>query len=57
MPTNREVEGMQTVWVMGNETEIMKVSMAHIQGYLTYGGSVNGNDTHHPHVVHFKGGD
>ena len=48
---------MQTVWVMGNETEIMTVPIEHIQGYLQYGGSVNGNDTHDPHVVHFKDGD
>lgn len=47
--------GMQTVWVMGNETEIMKVSMKDILGYLEYGGSVNGNSTHAPHVVHFAG--
>jgi TRAP-type uncharacterized transport system fused permease subunit len=51
------VIGMQTVWVMGNETEIMNVRMEHIQGYLSYGGNVNGNNTHDPHVVHFKGGD
>jgi len=43
------------VWVMGNETEILNVPYEHIQGYLDYGGSVNGNDTHDPHVVHFKG--
>lgn len=48
---------MQTVWVMGNETEIMSVPWDHVKGYLGYGGSVNGNDTHDPHVVHFKGGD
>jgi L-ascorbate oxidase len=51
-----EITGMQTVWVMGNEDEIMKVPYEHILGYLEYGGSVNGNDTHDPHVVHFKGG-
>ena len=43
------------MWVMGNETEILNVPYEHIQGYLDYGGSVNGNDTHDPHVVHFKG--
>ena len=70
------VMGMQTVWVMGNETEILTVPVEHVLGYLEYGGSVvssflrslpvgqrltqicqNGNDTHHPRVVHFKGGD
>lgn len=50
------VMGMQTVWVMGNETEIMTVPLEYIQGYLTYGGSVNGNDTHDAQVVHFKNG-
>jgi len=49
--------GMQTVWVMGNEDEIMKVPYEHIVGYLEFGGSVNGNETHDPHVVHFKGND
>jgi hypothetical protein len=42
---------------MGNETEIMKVPYDHVEGYLFYGGKANGNDTHDPHVVHFKGGD
>ncbi|TVY88387.1 Multicopper oxidase [Lachnellula willkommii] len=50
------VMGMQTVWVMGNETEVLNIPLEHIQGYLNYGGSVNGNDTHDPHVVHFAGG-
>jgi len=48
---------MQTVWVMGNETEVLTVPIEHIHGYLNYGGSVNGNDTHDPHVVHFAGLD
>lgn len=39
---------------MGNETEIMTVPLEHVQGYMDFGGSVNGNDTHNPHVVHFK---
>jgi len=45
---------MQTVWVMGNESEIMKVPLEYIQGYLDYGGSVNGDDNHDPKVVHFQ---
>ncbi|KUJ16576.1 putative laccase [Mollisia scopiformis] len=49
------VMGMQTVWVMGKDSEIIKVPMEHIQGYLEYSGSVNGNSTHDPHVVHFAG--
>jgi L-ascorbate oxidase len=39
-PLLRHDLGMQTVWVMGNESEIMKVPIEHIQGYLIYGGSV-----------------
>ena len=49
------VMGMQTVWVMGNESEIMTVPWEGVQGYLEYGGSVYGNGTHEPRVVHFKG--
>ena len=49
------VMGMQTVWVMGDESEIMGVPLSHVQGYLEYGGSVYGNETHDPRVVHFKG--
>jgi hypothetical protein len=33
----------------------MKVPLRNVQGYLNYGGSVYGNETHSPHVVHFKG--
>ncbi|TAQ83117.1 hypothetical protein B7494_g8559 [Chlorociboria aeruginascens] len=51
------VMGMQTVWVMGNETDILKVPIEHIKGYLQYGGTANGNDTHDPRVVHFKDGN
>jgi L-ascorbate oxidase len=49
------IMGMQTVWVMGNESEILTVPLSHIQGYLHYGGSVYGTDGRSPHVVHFKG--
>ena len=46
--------GMQTVWVMGNETEVLdKVPRPEVEGYLTYGGNVNGNESHWPEVVHF----
>lgn len=34
------VMGMQTVWVMGNETQILTVPVEHVLGYLEYGGSV-----------------
>ncbi|MCJ1421622.1 hypothetical protein MMC32_007988 [Xylographa parallela] len=49
------IMGMQTVWVMGNETEIMTVPADDIQGYLVYGGSVYGNESFDPSPVHFKG--
>jgi L-ascorbate oxidase len=49
------VMGMQTVWVMGNESSILKTPWAHVQEYLEYGGGVYGNDTHDPSPVHFKG--
>lgn len=47
--------GMQTVWVMGNHTELMaKVHAPEVEGYLTYGGDVYGNSTHFPTVVQFQ---
>jgi len=49
--------GMQTVWVMGNETEVLNIPINDVEGYLDYGGNVNGNDTHAPRVVHFKSGN
>lgn len=49
------VMGMQTVFVMGNETEVLgQVPLPEVEGYLTYGGSVNGNESHWPEVVHFN---
>ncbi|KAE8448912.1 hypothetical protein EG329_008708 [Mollisiaceae sp. DMI_Dod_QoI] len=46
--------GMQTIWVMGNSSEVLgKVPSPEVDGYLTYGGDVYGNKTHAPHVVHF----
>ena len=39
---------------MGNETEILTVPLPDVTGYLTYGGSVYGNDTWAPSAVHFK---
>lgn len=47
--------GMQTVWVMGNETELLdKVPRPEVEGYLTYGGNVYGNATHWPEVVQYS---
>ncbi|KAM0524767.1 hypothetical protein ACHAPE_000868 [Trichoderma viride] len=47
------VMGMQTVWVFGDAQDIMKAKYPDVSGYLEYEGSVNGNATHAPEVVHF----
>jgi hypothetical protein len=44
--------GMQTAWVFGNADDILRLPRPMVQGYLTYGGSVYGNLTHWPEVVH-----
>jgi hypothetical protein len=49
------IMGMQTVWVMGNASEITRVPLPDAEGYLTYGGSVTGNDTDWPTVVSYWG--
>jgi L-ascorbate oxidase len=47
--------GMQTIWVMGNSSEVLgRVPTPEVEGYLTYGGDVFGNETHWPNMVHFK---
>ena len=39
---------------MGNSTEVLgQVPRPEVEGYLTYGGSVNGNESHYPEVVDF----
>ncbi|RHZ68409.1 hypothetical protein CDV55_101480 [Aspergillus turcosus] len=43
--------GMQMVWVFGNHTEVLKLPINDVTGYLTYGGNVAGNVTHWPVVV------
>jgi hypothetical protein len=43
---------MQTTWVFGNTDDILRLPRPMVQGYLTYGGSVYGNLTHWPEVVH-----
>ena len=45
------------MWVFGNASEILKVPVEYAEGYLNYGGSVYGNDTHYPSPIHFKGTD
>jgi len=39
---------------MGNQTEILgRIDRPGVEGYLTYGGSVVGNETKPPEVVEF----
>lgn len=39
---------------MGNQTEVLSlIERPEVEGYLTYGGSVVGNETHPPEVVDF----
>ena len=47
------IMGMQTVWVIGNASEIVGKGLEESTGYLDYGGSVYGNDTYAPNVTHF----
>lgn len=42
---------MQSVWVIGNASEILKIPPPYIRGYLDYGGSAYGNRTHNPVCV------
>ncbi|KAH6607356.1 l-ascorbate oxidase [Trichoderma cornu-damae] len=51
------VMGMQTVWVFGDAADILKAEYPDVTGYLVYGGSVNGNATHHARAVHFYDAD
>jgi hypothetical protein len=46
---------MNTVWVFGNASQIMKLWPAppYITGYLNYGGSAYGNETNDPVVNHY----
>jgi hypothetical protein len=48
------IMGMQSVWVMGNASEITHGTTPDlVQGYLTYGGDAYGNSTHDPLVNHY----
>lgn len=50
--------GMQTVWVMGNESEVLgKVPKPDVEGYLAYGGDVYGDENKYPSVVEFQSGE
>lgn len=44
------IMGMQSVWVVGNASEIQKTPTELSLGYFNFGGSVTGNDTHDPQV-------
>ncbi|KAH8817524.1 Cupredoxin, partial [Xylogone sp. PMI_703] len=46
--------GMQTVWVMGNSQQVLRLPYPEVKGYLNYGGDVYGNETHFPTVIHFN---
>ncbi|TVY83023.1 Multicopper oxidase [Lachnellula suecica] len=48
------IMGMQTVWVHGDAKDILTVPRPDVEGYLTYGGNVNGNSSHAPQVLHFS---
>ncbi|KAH7305099.1 putative laccase [Rhexocercosporidium sp. MPI-PUGE-AT-0058] len=50
------IMGMQTVWVMGNASEVMKADKLDVEGYLTYGGDVLGDENKWPSVVEFMSG-
>ncbi|KAL1853720.1 hypothetical protein Plec18170_005111 [Paecilomyces lecythidis] len=46
--------GMQTVWVMGNASQITRdMSLELTEGYLTFGGDAYGNSTYDPFVTHY----
>ncbi|QIW98575.1 hypothetical protein AMS68_004093 [Peltaster fructicola] len=47
------IMGMQTVWVMGNATEITAHLQPYVSGYLTYGGDAYGNASYDPLVNHY----
>lgn len=41
-------------WVMGNQSEVLGlIDRPGVEGYLAYGGSVVGNETHPPDVIEF----
>lgn len=47
-----QMQGMQSVWVFGDEADILKVPKPMVEGYLSYGGGAYGNTTHVPCAVH-----
>lgn len=47
------IMGMQSVWAIGTAEQIVSIPYEESEGYLTYGGSVFGNETHPPAYHHF----
>ncbi|KAL3474868.1 L-ascorbate oxidase [Aspergillus californicus] len=48
------IMGMQSVWVIGNASEITRGRAPRlVQGYLTYGGDAYGNASYDPLVTHY----
>lgn len=48
------VMGMQSIWVMGNATEITRnAPPVLVEGYLKYGGDAYGNASFDPMVNHY----
>ncbi|KAK5662311.1 hypothetical protein OQA88_8217 [Cercophora sp. LCS_1] len=45
--------GMQTVWVVGDASDIISIPRHFASGYMTYGSSVYGNATHAPAVYQY----
>jgi len=49
--------GMQTVWIMGNASQITRgKSPDSMEGYLNYGGDAYGNASYDPFTNHHFGG-
>ena len=44
---------MQMVWTVGEAKDIIKIPLQESQGYLSYRGSVYGNDTYPPSVYEY----
>lgn len=47
------IMGMQSVWIMGDYSQITGIPATDVKDYLVFGGDVNGNETHAPRVVHY----
>ncbi|PFH55488.1 hypothetical protein XA68_18187 [Ophiocordyceps unilateralis] len=48
------MQGMQTVWVHGEVSDLLRVGRPDVDGYLEYGGDAYGNARQDPRVVHFE---